>query len=78
MQARFNTYPLPETPGAYGYRIEGAGFQVIQDYTPGAQGIVPMSEAEATAYAQAAVASLTAATTPQDPAEPMPDPAPTA
>ena len=64
-------------PASTGYLIEtSAGHRLAQDYAPGKAGNVSMSEAEARAYAEAAIADLLAAMVPPDPAEPMPDPAP--
>lgn len=53
--------------GSYGYSIsyEGTVF-ILQTFAPGVGGFAPMTEAEATAYAQAQVAELT----PTDEAQP--------
>lgn len=56
----YETYQLED--GTFGYRVhEGADLRIDQYFTPSVSGFVPMTEAEATAYAQADVTTADAA-----------------
>lgn len=71
MKATFTLYPNPDAQGAFGYNVESdAGHRIGQDYAPGASGNVPMTESEATAYAEALIAELTAPPAADAPSEP--------
>lgn len=63
----YKTYQLESS--AFGYRIfAGDALRIDQYFAPGLSGFVPMTEAEATAYALADIATL------DTPAEPVPAP----
>ena len=68
MKATFTLYPNPASQGAFGYLVESdAGHRALQDYAPDVAGNQPMTEAEATAYAEALIAELTAPAAPAEP-----------
>ena len=56
MDATYSVYKLDS--GGYGYQVQGENFNLRQDFAPGKPGFQSMSEAEATAFAQAQVAEL--------------------
>ena len=71
MQTTYTIWAHKTIPGAFGYTVETEDTLVHQGRVPGASGAQRMTFDEATAYAQALVAELTAP-------PPSPDPAPAA